>query len=158
MNNRKKLDIASLSQGISVVHLYSSQLALLELNLPSLSEQQKIASFLTAVDDKLQALKKKKSLLDQYKKGVMQKIFSQELRFKDDDGSDYPNWEQKKITDIAKTSIGLVTTMTTSYVEYGVPLIRNSDIKENRVNKTQLINLDEAFALKHKHKKFQLWA
>ena len=101
LNNRKKLNIAALSQGISVVHLYSSQLALLDLNIPSYPEQQKIASFLTAVDDKLQALKKKKSLLEQYKKGVMQRIFSQELRFKDtstslsasDDGKEFPKWE-----------------------------------------------------------------
>ncbi len=100
LNNKRKLDIANLAQGISVVHLYSSQLALLNLNFPSLTEQTKIASFLTAVDNKLQALKQKKTLLEQYKKGVMQKIFSQDLRFKDDNGNDYPDWEEKKLGDI----------------------------------------------------------
>ena len=54
---------------------------------------------LTAVDDKLQALKQKKTLFEQYKKGVMQKIFSQELRFKDDNRNEYPNWEEKKLGD-----------------------------------------------------------
>ena len=94
LNSRKKLDIAKLAQGNSVVHLYSSQLKLLDLNLPVKSEQTKIADFLTAVDEKISQLTQKHDLLTQYKKGVMQQIFSQELRFKDDDGQDFPEWEE----------------------------------------------------------------
>ena len=81
LNNKRKLDIARLAQGVSVVHLYSSQLKTLILNLPSLREQQKIASFLSAVDEKIQLLTKKKEALEQYKKGVMQQLFSQKIRF-----------------------------------------------------------------------------
>jgi type I restriction enzyme S subunit len=71
-----------------------------KITIPSLQEQTKIASFLTTVDDNLQALKNKKQLLEQYKKGVMQKIFSQEIRFKDEVGNDFPEWVEKKISDI----------------------------------------------------------
>ena len=86
LNNSKKEDIASLAQGVSVVHLYSSQLSTLNINLPSSEEQTKIAEFLSAVDDKISQLSRQLELLKQYKKGVMQKIFSQEIRFKNENG------------------------------------------------------------------------
>ena len=67
----------------------------IKIKLPSLSEQQKIAAFLTAVDDKLTQLQDKKDLLEAYKKGCMQKLFSQVWRFKDDNGKAFPDWEEK---------------------------------------------------------------
>lgn len=100
LNNARKRDIARLAQGISVVHLYASQLKDLGILLPNQAEQQKIASFLTAVDKRIQLLQKKKAQLERYKKGVMQKLFSQEIRFKDEGGNDFPEWEFKKAKDV----------------------------------------------------------
>ena len=74
----------------------AGQLKNIEIPIPTLAEQEKIANFLTAVDEKIQALKKKKSLLENYKKGLMQKLFSQTLRFKDEHGKDFVDWEVKK--------------------------------------------------------------
>ena len=68
--------------------------------LPTFPEQQKIASFFTAIDQKISQLKKKHQLLEQYKKGVMQKIFSQQIRFKDDDGKEFPKWEKKRLGEL----------------------------------------------------------
>ena len=96
----KKKDIARLAQGISIVHLYSAQLTSLNLKIPSKQEQQKIASFLSSADTKIEQLGKKNTLLKQYKKGIMQKLFSQEIRFKDEQGKDYPDWEEVRASQI----------------------------------------------------------
>jgi type I restriction enzyme, S subunit len=77
-----------------------------EVAYPNLPEQQKISAFLAEVDNKLQRLKQMKTLLEEYKKGTMQKIFSQELRFKDDKGKDFPDWEKKKLGEIARITTG----------------------------------------------------
>ena len=65
--------------------------------LPLKQEQEKIASFLISVDTRIKQLTKKEELLQQYKKGVMQKIFNQEIRFKADDGSEFCDWEETKL-------------------------------------------------------------
>ncbi|WP_024603943.1 MULTISPECIES: restriction endonuclease subunit S [unclassified Pseudoalteromonas] len=67
---------------------------------PSKLEQEKIADFLTSVDTKISQLTEKHRLLKDYKKGVMQQVFSQKIRFKDDDGNDFPNWNEYALRDI----------------------------------------------------------
>lgn len=79
----------------------------LKFLIPNLEEQMKIATFLTAIDNKLNQLKQKKTLLEQYKKGVMQKIFSQEIRFKDDANSYYLAWEEIDLANISKIEKGV---------------------------------------------------
>ena len=70
------------------------------LILPNVSEQQKTASFLSSVDKKITQLQQKQGLFEDYKKGVLQQIFSQELRFTKEDRTAYPDWEEKKFKEI----------------------------------------------------------
>ncbi|MFM9950350.1 MAG: restriction endonuclease subunit S [Saprospiraceae bacterium] len=78
LNNAKKKEIAQLAQGISVVHLYPGQLQKLKINVPEEPEQQKIASFLTSLDDLITAQSEKMKSLQAHKKGLMQELFPAE--------------------------------------------------------------------------------
>jgi type I restriction enzyme S subunit len=102
--------IMVIAQGTKVLGLSTSRLSKIKLVIPQSKEQQKIANFFTAIDNRIQTLEKKKSGLEQYKKGLMQKIFKQELRFKDDtstslsasDGKAFPEWNKVQLSDIAE--------------------------------------------------------
>lgn len=85
--------------GSTIKNLSLKTLRETKVNFPKSPEQAKISYFLKTVDEKIVALKKKQSLLEQYKKGVMQKLFCQELRFEDENGNEFPEWSPKKIGD-----------------------------------------------------------
>lgn len=74
--------------------------------LPQLAEQEKIANFLAIVDKKITNLENIITSLENQKKGLLQQIFSQKLRFKDKNGNNYPNWEKKKLEDISNITMG----------------------------------------------------
>lgn len=98
--NGKKVKHLSGVQAVPLIN--KTDFSDLKFTFPSLEEQQKIANFLTAIDTQIQTLEKKKTLLKQYKKGVMQKIFKQELRFKDEDGNDFEKWKKLQLIDVAE--------------------------------------------------------
>ena len=79
--------------------LMNDVMASIKILLPSVDEQEMIAGFLTVVDERIAAMDKKIELLQQYKKGVMQKLFTQKLRFKDENGKSYPDWQEKRLGD-----------------------------------------------------------
>ena len=68
--------------------------------LPEFEEQQKIGDFFMLLDKRIEQQEQKIALLKDYKKAMMQKIFSQKIRFKDENGNDYPDWEEKKLGEI----------------------------------------------------------
>lgn len=72
-----------------------------KIYLPDIQEQDKIAKFLEAVDQKIEQLEKMVALQEKYKKGMMQRIFNQEIRFKSSNGTPFPAWQQKKLGDIS---------------------------------------------------------
>lgn len=77
------------------------------VKLPSLPEQQKIAEFLSTIDTVIEKQKETVSAWEERKKGVMQKLFNQEVRFKADDGSDFPEWEEKKLCECGRFYTGV---------------------------------------------------
>ncbi|HEC2158051.1 hypothetical protein B5C01_08630 [Staphylococcus delphini] len=90
--------ISAASGGSTRYNVNQEILKKLKLKLTKIKEQQKIGNFFSKLDRQIELEEQKLALLEQQKKGYMQKIFSQELRFKDDNGNDYPEWEDKQLS------------------------------------------------------------
>lgn len=103
-NFRKKVYL--ISQGGTQIYVNFPSVKKLIIIIPNINEQQKIADFLTAVDEKIAGLEKKVELLKKYKKGVMQQIFTQKIRFKEENGKFYPAWEEKRFDEVFKIGAG----------------------------------------------------
>ena len=96
----------SIMVGSTQVHIRNQDYFSTKLYTPSLIEQTKIASFLSNVDEKISQLTQKHALLSQYKQGMMQKLFSQQLRFKADDGSEFGEWEEVRLGNLVDLTSG----------------------------------------------------
>ena len=88
--------------GTSYPAINSSELVTIPLRIPSLQEQERIANFLTKVDKIIEKQDEKVRNLEKYKKGMMQKIFSQEIRFKDENGEEYPGWNKEHLGNLVE--------------------------------------------------------
>ncbi|WP_133126506.1 restriction endonuclease subunit S [Vibrio cyclitrophicus] len=133
---------------------------------PTLPEQQKIASFLSKVDEKIGLLSEKKDKLTEYKRGVMQQLFNgkwQEqdgqlifvpptLRFKADDGSEFPDWEERTMASLfPQIRNGFVGTATPFYAlkNDGIKYLQGKNIKKNQIDSSGLIYVNSAFHTKN---------
>lgn len=121
--------------------------------VPSLEEQQKIASLFSELDTLIQSAEKELDGYREFKQGMLQKMFPKkgettpEIRFPEFTG----DWEQRKVTALGEVYIGLVTTMTAHYTNQGTLLIRNSDIKNGKFEfDSEPIYLDKEFAEQNK--------
>ncbi len=110
----------------------SEEYAKLPLFLPSKLEQQKIGEFFSKLDRQIELEEQKLELLQQQKKGYMQKIFSQELRFKDENGNDYPEWEKKKLQQIIEVKDG--THESPKPTDNGYLLVTSKNLKNNKLD------------------------
>lgn len=104
--NLARNEITSKAGGSTRYNVGQDILNEVRIIIPNIQEQQKIADFLSSVDKKISITEEKLDLFKKYKKGIMQKIFKQELRFKDSNGNDYPEWEEKKLGELCKITTG----------------------------------------------------
>ena len=125
--------------------------------VPEKEEQKRIAYFFNVLDISISQLKEKRQLLKIYKKGVKQKVFSQEIRFKDNNDKKFPDWTNLKISDIAKvTAGGTPSTLNDSYWNGDIRWMNSGELNlkkvfevENRITKAGLKNSSTKLIPKH---------
>ncbi|WP_085344367.1 restriction endonuclease subunit S [Vibrio sp. ArtGut-C1] len=134
INEKLRKRISQLARGASISNVYNSDLKTLKAYLPPFPEQQKIASFLSKVDEKVALLTEKKDKLTEYKKGVMQQLFNGKweskngqkifipptLRFKADDGNEFPDWKEVSLGDVLIPTFREVDKPSENYLAIGV--------------------------------------
>ena len=101
--NQKKTEIAKYAQGVSIVHLYPKDFKVMNIRIPSINEQKMIIRLLEEITKKEQLLESKYQQYQEFKKYLMQQIFTQKLRF--NINSSYSNYKLKDI--VTKFSTGL---------------------------------------------------
>ena len=131
--------IMSQRTGGTMVHITKSAMENRELFFPSLPEQKKIASFLSTIDDIITTTEAELAAWQERKKGVMQKIFNREVRFKADDGSEFPEWEERRIDSFANCYAG--ATPSTKVAEYwqngSIPWMSSGEVNNREIYETE---------------------
>lgn len=104
--NRNQKYFSVRSAGTKVKNISKGHVENFNFLSPDYTEQQKIGNFFSKLDRQIELEEKKLELFEQQKKGYMQKIFSQQLRFKDENGNDYPKWENKLLGNLVNITMG----------------------------------------------------
>lgn len=124
-----------LIEGSTVKHLYNDNILKSEIVMPpSQLEQEKIAIYFESIDHLITLHQRKLEKIKKFKKGVMQKLFSQEIRFKADDGSEFPEWKEKTFHEVIKLYRGSSPRPIVEYIvddNQGLNWIKISDVPQN---------------------------
>src|SRR5574344_120510 len=111
-----RANIIFLAQGISRYNISKNKVMDIKISFPSIHEQNLISSYFNKLDNLLTLHQRKLETLKEIKKGLLQKIFSQELRFKDDDGSEFPEWEKLNLEECSILKNKRGTTSKSDYI------------------------------------------
>ena len=125
--------------GVNQTNLRKVEINNTPLILPSLHEQKKIATFLSLIDKKIELLEKKVKLLEEQKRGLLQKIFAQEIRFRKDDGSDFEEWSLEKLGDVGEFFNGLSGLSKDNFTGGKHKFITYTNVYNNPVIKKELL-------------------
>jgi type I restriction enzyme S subunit len=106
-----KIEIQRLSQGVAQDNLNQEKLSKIEFSFPKLVEQDKVTSFLSSIDERIATQNKIIEELKLLKNTLSKKIFSGQLKFKDESGNDFPEWRMKEVGEIFKITRGNVLAM-----------------------------------------------
>ena len=109
-------------------------------------EQKRIGAFFSTIDKAIALHQRKENLLRELKKGMLQKIFSQEIRFKDDNGQDFPDWEENILGNICVFINGDRSRnypSTNDFVDNGIPFIGSNSLGEHDVNMSNIRFISE---------------
>ena len=138
--------INKLATGTKVYSIIKSNIIKTKLRTPSsLEEQQKIASFFSTLDQKIELNERKVEALEKLKKGLMQNIFNRKIRFKKDDGTDFPDWKVSELGNIAEIRGG------------GTPSTSNSDYWDGNIQWLTPTEIDSKYVHESNRKITKLW-
>lgn len=119
------------SGGSTVSNIRIPEFKSMKFQIPNLEEQRKVAYFLSLMDSKIEIQQKKINKLELFKKSITQKIFSQEIRFKDDHGQNYSEWVAKRLRDITILITKGTTPSNGKYAKEGINFIKVENISAN---------------------------
>ncbi|MFV0571299.1 MAG: restriction endonuclease subunit S [Xanthomarina gelatinilytica] len=129
-----RIQIMKIAQGTKVLGISKGRLEKIKLTFPEIEEQYKLVDFLTLIDARIQTQNKIIHHLQSLIKGFSQKLFSQQIRFKDDNGNDFPEWEEKKLEEICSFfSGGTPKSTNKKYYNGHIPFIGSGNISDSEV-------------------------